>query len=124
MDSIVLKNKKTDGTEVSLEVKVKNPDVKTLLGGKSYTLGGLFDLATEGVVSDENIAKNEALDAVSKEDALEMIEDMVAHKSPFIDVKVQDAPKTKKEGKPKETPTEVVKPTEVETPAEPELEEK
>jgi hypothetical protein len=96
MDSIVLNNKKTDGTDVSLEVKVKNPDVKTLLGGKTYTLGGLFDLATEGVVSDENISKNEALDAVTKDEAIEMIQDMVAHKSPFIEVKVQEAKSEKR----------------------------
>lgn len=126
MDAIVLSNKKTDGSEVSVNVKLKNTEVKTLLGGKSYTLGGLFDLATEGVISEENISKNAALDAVSKEDAVEMIQDMVAHKSPFIEVEVQEAKKPKsKEVKPKETPTEVVKPTDEETQeAQPQGEEK
>lgn len=102
MDTIILINKKTDGSEVSINVKLKSPDVKTLLGGKSFTLAGLFDLATEGVVSDENISKNAALDTVSKEEAIEMIQDMVAHKSPFIEVEVlaesdeDGAPKGKK----------------------------
>jgi hypothetical protein len=119
MDTIVLINKKTDGSEVSINVKLKSPAVKTLLGGKSFTLAGLFDLATEGVVSDENISTNEALDAVSKEDAIEMIQDMVAHKSPFIEVEVQEPkdekPKDEKPKQPKEPKTEVVKPKEVET---------
>ena len=95
MDSIVLSNKKTDGSNVSVKVTVKNPAVKTILGGQTYTLGGLFDLATEGVVSEENIPTNKALDAVSQDEAIEMIQDMVAHKSPFIEVEIQEAQEAK-----------------------------
>ena len=81
-----LEMKKNDGQIVTVVVTVKNPLVKTTIKGKTYTMGALVKLASEGSLSDDELSQNEALKGVSPQKATEMVEEAIRLNSVHLTV--------------------------------------
>lgn len=77
------------GDKVNVEVKPKT--VKMLKDGETYLLTSLFELAENGKLTEDEIAKSPALKGMEQSEAVELVTALVKDKSSVIDIETPAA---------------------------------